>query len=416
MTNQKILLYCESINLNPDQTTWDIYIDFHKDVQINLLLEKLQLLDDENNNSGASLVHLKNIRFKNKVIRENSWYKFDEDDFIELFSFSKPNAQTNLILLDATLASDSLLDINKYSIATSYLEDYSDNILKSNTMFPFNPNNNIIKDQTELIVHNVGVGNCNELINATRKLHVFYDLGADKKFSSTDINNILANIDFTLFDSYYCILSHWDIDHYRMISQIPRKDLQRMALFISPTFIPSTKQCTHTLNILKAVNIPIIVLPPSPKIGRSINIGLQQSIHNIQIYRSSDAVSKKNLNQSGIVLLVNGNQKKAVLCADHHYHQVHEGIFIHYPNDIFEFVIPHHGGNAGTLYPSIWNTFTFSGCILSTMENRYTNLPKHSTHSYWKISKNLPKTCTRNFFCMEKKCQKKWPKNYHTTL
>lgn len=414
MGKESVLLYCESININNDQSSWDVYFDFHKDTDLSFLSSKMGLSNEVN--LEASLMRLKKIKFKNEIIYENRWYEFNEEDFLKYFTFSKPSIENNLILVDASVSEGGFFDSNKYYTQILYFEDLSDVNTGKMKPSPFLKENKVIKGETELIVHNVGVGNCNELINNTENLHLFYDLGADKRYTNQQIEDILDNINFDLFESYICTISHWDVDHFQMILHMSDNMLQKMDHLIHPQKVPSTKKCSQAISRLKSLRINIITLPHSPRTVRNITLGLQNTIQNIQIYRSSDSINRRNLNQSGIVLLVNGISKKAVLGADHHYSQLLNGIFSHFTNEIFEFVIPHHGGYAGLLDQNKWNQINFSTSILSTMSGHYRNLPNNNTHHYWANSQNNTNVCTRNFFCMEDTCQYNYPQNYRTTL
>ena len=43
---------------------------------------------------------------------------------------------------------------------------------------------------------------------------LIYDLGGDVKFSNKEMNKILNKVNIDR--PYYAIISHWDLDHYRV--------------------------------------------------------------------------------------------------------------------------------------------------------------------------------------------------------
>ena len=68
---------------------------------------------------------------------------------------------------------------------------------------------------------------------------MFYDFGSDIKYSDIEDSSIIDSINFD--NKFICILSHWDYDHYKLISKLNDVQISNMKCFIAPTKIPETE-------------------------------------------------------------------------------------------------------------------------------------------------------------------------------
>ncbi|MCU4963724.1 ComEC/Rec2 family competence protein [Bacillus paranthracis] len=112
----------------------------------------------------------------------------------------------------------------------------------------------------------------------------------------------------------------------------------------------------------------------------------QGKINNFELFRSTDG---SNINQSGIVLSVEGNDSIGLLTGDHSYRQIYKVISNSKIEKPYVMVVPHHGGNAGKFDEALWSTVSLaSGCI-STKSARYTNLPQNKIHNFFMNQKSF---------------------------
>lgn len=238
----------------------------------------------------------------------------------------------------------------------------------------------------ELTVRNVGCGNWNEISGENFKL--IYDLGGDIKFSSQEMENIFLRVN--LNKPYIGVISHWDLDHYRAILDMDESKLRLMQYIVVPSKMPNTLQMKKTIERLLSLNIHIDIIKSAIKISGTVDLISQGKIGNFELFRSTDGA---NINQSGILLTVEGNKKIGVLTGDHYYPQILRSVLNNISFKPYEFVVPHHGGNAGTFKKNLWKQIHFSSGALSTTSGRYRNLPKAEHHNFF--------VWNRSFHCTE---------------
>ena len=175
-------------------------------------------------------------------------------------------------------------------------------------------------------------------------------------------------------------------------------DLKLMKCLIAPTKMPDSLQLNRTIERLIALRIPFYLIDKTQRYGRSISLTSLGKINNIELFRSCDG---HLINQSGIVLTVNGNKRTAILIRDHHYQQIYNFIFNtpnYYNNDLsYVLVVPHHGGNAGKFDRRLWSHINFSSGAISTKSNRYRNMPRYDVHGFF--------VDTKAFHCTDENCR-----------
>ncbi|OFS51253.1 hypothetical protein HMPREF2873_07160 [Staphylococcus sp. HMSC075H09] len=391
-------LYCEKRTYNLKQGNYDVIFDFNTKDDIVKLKELFKIENEINNNF---LLELTSINFENyKEITENQWYDIPIK-FFEKFKVSTINSAkeeiNNSIFLSLIQKNKNPITLKKYKIGFlqyNYPEYNSDKNLTSDefkkyiTLKNNKPYTNF--SSSYLNVYNVGCGNCNEII--TSSIRIFFDLGVDIKYNKQHINSIIKSINFN--QPYNCVLSHWDFDHYKLILELKDKYLINMNTFLAPSKIPNTLSVNKCFDVLKRLKIPYLIIDKTTRLNKRINLSKKYDIfNNIELYRSSDG---SNLNQSGIVLVYKGKNKHTILTGDHHYYQIYDYIISPNSNQLnYEIVVPHHGGNAGTLNESLWNNLRLTGCI-STKSGRYQNLPHKNNHDYFYNQKKFHCTECKN--------------------
>jgi len=383
-------MYCEKIIFNRQTNSYDVLLDFNS---IDDLLGLRNLFQISNSGPNKSLLYLSNLKFdKYKGFRSGNWYSLNHIFFSNLERDNSDQFNDNSrILAKLKPRNNDLLNVWKYKVKNKKL--YIDNTGKtidfkasnlfgilSELMIP----TNLIED-AELIVRDVGCGNWNEI--NSNYFHLMYDLGGDIKFNDKEMDSIITNIPFE--KPYVAIISHWDLDHYRAILDLSDVQLRLMRGIAVPSMMPLTVQLTNTLKRLDNLNIKIDIISPAIKKGKTIDLISQGKINGIELYRSCDGAK---INQSGIVLTIDGTQKTAVLTGDHHYPQLLNSIFSTSAIKPYELVVPHHGGAAGTFDLNKWNVIDNISGALSTKSKRYSNLPLKVIHDFF--VKNSAFHCT----------------------
>ncbi|MDO0979284.1 hypothetical protein A4A28_04105 [Staphylococcus hominis] len=390
-------IYCEKKTYDAKNKNYNLIFDFNNTIDLNKFQERFNFHLEEKN----SLFEITNIRLKNsKEIQENHWYDIPLSFFInnfistndysenpatifsikprnekEIFSFQ--NNKIKFIQYEYDISDED----TKYSpnqiidkIKKAYESRYEENE-KNEENTPIN----------KLIVKNVGCGNLNEII--TDYLKLFYDFGSDIKYSDIEDSDIIDSINFN--NKFICILSHWDYDHYKLISKLNDVQISNMKYFIAPTKIPKTESVKKCISKLRQAKIPCLFIKNVKRIKNRINLDLKYKFGNFELYRSSDG---SNLNQSGIVIVYKGSHRDVILTGDHHYYQIYDYVISKSNQNNYQMVVPHHGGNAGILKQHLWNNINIKGS-LSTKSGRYHNLPTVKNHDYF-ISQ-------RRFHCTE---------------
>lgn len=201
---------------------------------------------------------------------------------------------------------------------------------------------------TELYVLDVGQGSTNFIFGEDDYLTIF-DFGTSMYASNKQIEIIIGDY-YPWLRAYKTslIISHWDVDHYNIISKLDDVILESMRCVFAPEKAISltAKQVAKKLE----KSCPRIVSCSSPKRKIRNRVGLQivSENRNYQLFigeRSSDG------NKSGLALTVYGENGIAMLTADHSNSQVwtdmYEQIKSRKENKELHIVVPHHGADCG---------------------------------------------------------------------
>lgn len=231
-------------------------------------------------------------------------------------------------------------------------------------------------------------GNWNEII--TDNGCYFYDIGASLWLSKQKIDTFAAkkfkeplveNIDHTL------IISHWDKDHYQSIFNINNDDLKKIKQFIAPWPNKSKlAQATIKRALLRIYDLLIedegnstevsFIEPTDECIDNEkfISKSTLKLAPGISLYLGCET---KNVNNTGLILLVKGESKQAILPADHSWQQVDKVAEDLNPNKPLLIITPHHGGNAGKFDKIIKNLKKTHNLELCTSCDENGNSYKH---------------------------------------
>lgn len=244
----------------------------------------------------------------------------------------------------------------------------------------------------ELHALNVEFGNWNEIRSPNQSFRLIYDMGADLTWNGAQIIQLVQKANMKT-NNIHVILSHWDLDHIHAVLGMFDSEIQNIETFTAPSKFSGTATSLRIWNRLVSNGVNPWLIPPMNRVSSLHRINLLPCYRNslFTIYRSTDGSS---MNQSGIVLLINGPNCSALLTGDHHYPEILRDIILTQRLTEFEIIVPHHCGNAGNFDVSAWSTLNIRGSIISTLTGRYRNVPKRNAHNFFS-------SATINFDCTE---------------
>ncbi|MDR0229872.1 MAG: hypothetical protein LBI72_12540 [Flavobacteriaceae bacterium] len=266
----------------------------------------------------------------------------------------------------------------------------------------------------ELEVVNVGQGNLNVI--KLQQFNLCYDLGAPIWANEIEVDTILDN-NIKLFDEEYgVIISHWDVDHYRLIFNLNKKNkLKNMKFFICPNYLPNVTSI-KAFDIVLEQNIQILTIDNIENITafkklstlsfkkgdtpyvKALNLCLcgfnikQRPIFLIQKVENEykevtcypisidlfHSVNRLDRNRNSLIMTIRYENKGSsesnyvIFTGDCYYRDLNNYVFPTLYSNIndVELIVPHHGGAAG--YYTLSNLiFRKGNAIISVGKNKY---------------------------------------------
>lgn len=227
-----------------------------------------------------------------------------------------------------------------------------------------------------VIVRDVKQGNCNEIYTNDKLLYV-YDYGTYIHATKAEVTTLI-NKTYNLYKAHnpVLIISHWDLDHYHLLKGlISNKQPLPFSAIIIIGHLPNITSQRLYEKIKNKVPF-FIVSPPKrnalPKLKKV-------STRVVDIY-APDCYQDRN--HSGLVCVMNENDRKWVLPGDSSYEQIKD--FFYSPQHI-NFVLPHHGGEAGDV--TNLNTGNIQKVAISAQRKIYGHPFKSVTNHF--VGKNI---------------------------
>lgn len=232
-------------------------------------------------------------------------------------------------------------------------------------------------------VLNVGQGNWNEIL-VNDKVRFVFDIGASMYYSKNNIRNLIdARIDDYSGNHVDLVISHWDKDHYHCL--LGMKDEELLKCFSSCLCRPNppnktTKDLYDRLHKLDGIKIyPREYMDDGSQKNSKGTPKLCQDFstkeNRLQVFNSTKH-NKRNF--TCISLLVKSDTACAILPADLQYSQISSGIIPVIDINLKQnFVVPHHGGDAGSFKYEKVDTSLLNQAIVSVGSNPYKH-PKES--------------------------------------
>ena len=250
---------------------------------------------------------------------------------------------------------------------------------------------NNISDQIKVEVVDVTQGSAN-LIHSNHSSTIF-DFGASIFASKFELSNIVDDVAENLgdFQNTSLIISHWDSDHYNLLTVLDEHWLQQLCcvFFPSEVITLTAKQVVGRL-LNNCLHIRTFKSPSAKKRG---SVGIV-SVISTPKYTLYVGEKSKDTNKSGLALAVKSSRDITIFGADHTNKQIWEYIYPHitaeYYNKLNVFV-PHHGGSCGKI-----NLICLSGnpgiASISVGKNTYKHPNQATIDSYDKLKFDVRRT------------------------
>ncbi|USE70587.1 hypothetical protein CTT31_16270 [Pseudoalteromonas maricaloris] len=279
-----------------------------------------------------------------------------------------------------------------YSLRTRSHFSFSQYLTDTQFISPSTPTLPFIKLEHQwnsLTVVNCGQGNWNEVHSSEYVL--VYDFGASQRYSDRQVKDLISRRMRAMNGRRYTvIISHWDMDHFQALKFCSPTQLADCDAVFGPDNIPDTLVYRDTIEHLESNNVAIVCLRSTiSRKGREITLSSIYSSATIDVYRASAGSSR---NQTGIMLAIKGKNKVALLTGDHHYPKILDAVSTSSFSDRGVILVtPHHGGEAGYLSVSRWQTaFPNIECPISVGDNSYGH-PQQNISRLQALEGKMPK-------------------------
>ena len=242
-----------------------------------------------------------------------------------------------------------------------------------------------MKGAIELRVWDVAQGSTNS-ISDNNNLALF-DFGASYYKSDAQLRSIIASHSHLLNtkNRNTLIISHWDIDHYNLLTVISSAFLMRLDCVLYPPVSPNLTAVQVANKIARYCKHRFLIIP-SARTGRKYTISPKYAGTNYALF-SGDAGPSKNL--SGLLMSIYGRASTALLTADHNNYQVWSKMYTPTSKKL-HVVVPHHGGFCGkTPVPTPSNPGI---AVISVGSNTYKHPSPSVEASYRKAKFRLCRT------------------------
>lgn len=272
----------------------------------------------------------------------------------------------------------NLIDDSDYSSVSKFApSEYSFLISPSWSGAPCALKN--MDDCFEISVWNVGQGSTN-CISDGNNLTIF-DFGASLYYSYRQTKAIFDEHSTFInkHSTTSLIISHWDLDHYKMLCIVPDKFLQNLCcVFCPPQGIGMTlKQVIGRIEM----NCDFInVIESKRQLARMCGITEEYSGNRYKLFVGE---KNRNKNESGLLLSVFNETATAFLTADHSNYQIWNQMYAltKVGNRMIHIVVPHHGGDCGNAIIPRRNAPGIA--VISVGSNNYGH-PKKKTISLYR--------------------------------
>ena len=209
---------------------------------------------------------------------------------------------------------------------------------------------NASSDRIDVEIVDVGQGSTN-LIQSDNVLTIF-DCGASIFSSKLELKRIADKITDKFDHSYKTslIISHWDSDHYNLLTVIDDRWLRRFCCVFFPAEVISLTSKQVVKRLFNNCKYICTFKSPLAKKKGSVEIVPIISKPNYTLYIGEKS---KSINKSGLALVINSSEEITIFGADHTNKQIWKCIYPHIISKRgytrLNIIVPHHGGKCGKI-------------------------------------------------------------------
>lgn len=364
MENKKFKAYIENVEETED--SYDLILDGIEAKKFDELnAENIQEKINDIEKQIFVLSLSKDIFRKLNRLEESSWISFITTNNTKDDSY--PADLYKDVIFDDSVVRVNISDIKPINLDDGKAKIFSMNIFKQSNL---NEIEGLIKAKIpkyieNVLVYNVGQGNCNAITNYHCKPYIFYDFGGGAyQNTKTYPGNVLNQneIEFDFSETPLIILSHWDWDHMVSILKSEHSDIKK-----SSWIVPKQQIGISHLKVAIELynNNKLLVWPDNLPEIRISQLNIQK-------------INGTDKNNSGLVLTVylNNDLSQAVLLpADANYDLITMNSFAYYG-----LVATHHGASSHNCLLNMPKTFShFNKIAFSFGKNNTYNHPKRES-------------------------------------
>lgn len=353
---REIVVFIEKISeyLNANnQLVYYLLLDFPV---INSNEEIFYELISRQKNEANSMLEVKNVTFeKGGIPREGRYYKMPTI-FIEYNNWATDSDDGETLSSYMALTYNASEITPRFDYALNYTTYSQDSSAGNNSIdITSYINDNVNSNKIEVSVYDVGQGNWNEILFNDEFL-IVYDLGASSSQIFNNTYNRVAlpqnrrfTINSILHNGYsvkkVLIISHWDIDHYNGIFEIPDVDIKSFDFCIVPKRMENDTMKRAFDKLSRNTVVHSIEMNPKGT-GAGATRVLTEICTNavLKIYKGTNCSDR---NKRGLLLSLHAKNIDFIFPGDHHYEQIDTFLIPNCNNNELNIVVPHHGGHAG---------------------------------------------------------------------
>ncbi|MCH5165574.1 MAG: hypothetical protein J1G01_04150 [Clostridiales bacterium] len=224
-----------------------------------------------------------------------------------------------------------------------------------------------LKKSFDVKIWDVGQGNTNSISDGTNL--TLFDIGCSKHFNKQEQQKIWNNhLNYVnAHDRPTLIISHWDVDHFNMLSCADDEFIKNLCCAFVPTICNTVMAKQLLYKLTKSCKYVRLIEPMRRDEPRHNHLHEIYKGTHFTMYTGECSTSKNN---SGLALHVFGQNVSVFLTADHSNSQICDDMYNHYiTNHELNIVVPHHGARCGVF--GIPNSCNNKSAIISVGKNSY---------------------------------------------
>lgn len=353
MTQDNAHLYVEKYSKNEKM----MLLDFVKKEDFIYFWNNINHSNDQHLSTeqyNPTMLYVNNVNLRKKRLYKGNLLSINMDKLIRLCQSNEirqQNHTNNEGSLPATVFMEfqdgqefsELIDSSDCNVRHHVPKEYIHKLESSGKKIPEVFQNT--KPQFEIHIWNVGQGNTNCIYDG--KNISFFDFGAGFNNSTAALKEIISNHKNLLYSPIITslIISHWDVDHYNLLTVVDDCFLHRIDNVFYPSEVIGLSAKQIADRIAQCCNC-IAIDSPNRTLPNKCGISVINSGNNYKLFIGEKSKSK---NRSGLLLAVYSKTATALLTADHTNYQVWDNMYAEIEPKLGELhiVVPHHGGKCG---------------------------------------------------------------------